>query len=135
MDWGGLHAGECCWRAHMGEDIRHLGPQTDLTYCSRTVLCFFDHMRESCEHEDANHRTFIARSRRRWNDSDGNDNDLGSLQHQVCPTFLRESSDSVFVLYSKLTVIRHRSLHFGLLEVVWAIAGGVGPVLGGVLTQ
>lgn len=34
-----------------------------------------------------------------------------------------------------LTNSRHRSLYFGLLEVVWAVAGGVGPVLGGVLTQ
>ena len=30
---------------------------------------------------------------------------------------------------------RHRSLYFGLLEVMWAIAGGVGPVLGGIFAQ
>ncbi len=30
---------------------------------------------------------------------------------------------------------RHRSLYFGILEVMWAIAGGVGPVLGGVFAQ
>jgi MFS family permease len=30
---------------------------------------------------------------------------------------------------------RHRSLYFGLLEVVWTVAGGVGPVLGGMLTE
>ena len=30
---------------------------------------------------------------------------------------------------------RHRSLYFGLLEVMWAIAAGVGPVLGGAFAQ
>lgn len=30
---------------------------------------------------------------------------------------------------------RSRSLYLGLLECMWAVAGGVGPVLGGVLTQ
>lgn len=34
-----------------------------------------------------------------------------------------------------LTVNRKRSLFLGLLECMWAIAGGVGPTLGGVLTQ
>ncbi|KAH7396024.1 major facilitator superfamily domain-containing protein [Cadophora sp. MPI-SDFR-AT-0126] len=32
-------------------------------------------------------------------------------------------------------MIQQRSLYFGLLEVVWTIAGGVGPVLGGLLTE
>lgn len=30
---------------------------------------------------------------------------------------------------------RKRPLYFGLFEVAWAVAGGVGPVLGGILTQ
>ena len=34
-----------------------------------------------------------------------------------------------------LMMIRHRSLYFGLLEVVWTVAGGVGPVLGGLLAE
>jgi len=34
-----------------------------------------------------------------------------------------------------LMMIRQRSLYFGLLEVVWTVAGGVGPVLGGLLTE
>jgi MFS family permease len=34
-----------------------------------------------------------------------------------------------------LTPFRLRSLFFGLLQVTWALAGGVGPVLGGVFSQ
>lgn len=34
-----------------------------------------------------------------------------------------------------LILSRSRSLYLGLLEVMWAIAGGVGPVLGGAFTQ
>lgn len=34
-----------------------------------------------------------------------------------------------------LKMSRHRSLYFGLLEVMWAIAAGVGPVLGGAFAQ
>ena len=30
---------------------------------------------------------------------------------------------------------RHRSLYYGLLEVVWAVAGGTGPLAGGYLTE
>lgn len=30
---------------------------------------------------------------------------------------------------------RSRSLYLGLLEVIWAIAGGIGPVVGGALTE
>lgn len=32
-------------------------------------------------------------------------------------------------------VKRRRSLFLGLTEVMWAIAGGVGPILGGVFTE
>lgn len=35
----------------------------------------------------------------------------------------------------RLKVIRSRALYLGLLEVIWAIAGGVGPVIGGVFAQ
>ena len=34
-----------------------------------------------------------------------------------------------------LTQCRRRSLFLGLCECIWAIAGGVGPVLGGVLSE
>ncbi|OXV11206.1 hypothetical protein Egran_01033 [Elaphomyces granulatus] len=34
-----------------------------------------------------------------------------------------------------LTVTRRRSLYLGLLEFVWAIAGAVGPIMGGALTE
>jgi len=30
---------------------------------------------------------------------------------------------------------RERSLHLGLLEVVWGLAGGTGPLIGGAFTQ
>lgn len=30
---------------------------------------------------------------------------------------------------------RERSLYLGLFEFIWALAGGIGPILGGVLTQ
>jgi len=35
----------------------------------------------------------------------------------------------------RLMLTRSRSLYLGLLEVMWAIAGGIGPVLGGAFTQ
>jgi MFS family permease len=35
----------------------------------------------------------------------------------------------------RLILNRARSLHIGIMEVVWVIAGGLGPVLGGVFTE
>lgn len=34
-----------------------------------------------------------------------------------------------------LTLYRHRSLYLGLMEFMWAVAGGVGPLLGGAFSQ
>lgn len=41
----------------------------------------------------------------------------------------------VSIIISDLFSMRHRSLYIGLLEIIWALAGGVGPVLGGSLAQ
>ncbi|KAL3419069.1 efflux pump antibiotic resistance [Phlyctema vagabunda] len=41
----------------------------------------------------------------------------------------------VFITISDLFSMRERSLYLGLLEVIWAISGGIGPVLGGVFTE
>ena len=35
----------------------------------------------------------------------------------------------------KLMWNRSRSLYIGLMELVWIVAGGVGPVLGGAFTE
>ncbi|PMD14496.1 hypothetical protein NA56DRAFT_583452 [Hyaloscypha hepaticicola] len=39
------------------------------------------------------------------------------------------------ITVSDLFSIRTRSLHIGIMELVWVIAGGLGPVLGGVFTE
>ncbi|EKG14358.1 Tetracycline resistance protein TetB/drug resistance transporter [Macrophomina phaseolina MS6] len=41
----------------------------------------------------------------------------------------------VTITISDLFSLRRRSLLFSLTEVVWAVAGGIGPVLGGVLAE
>ena len=41
----------------------------------------------------------------------------------------------VNITISDLFSMRSRTLYLGLLEAMWAIAGGVGPVLGGAFTQ
>lgn len=41
----------------------------------------------------------------------------------------------VNICVSDLFSLRDRGLYFGLLSVVWALASGVGPVLGGVFTE
>lgn len=41
----------------------------------------------------------------------------------------------VTITVSDLFSMRERSLYLGLLEMMWAVAGGVGPVLGGAFTQ
>ncbi|KAF3393245.1 hypothetical protein DPV78_009691 [Talaromyces pinophilus] len=41
----------------------------------------------------------------------------------------------VNICVSDLFALRDRGLYFGLLSVVWAIASGVGPVLGGVFSE
>ncbi|KAG9234979.1 major facilitator superfamily domain-containing protein [Amylocarpus encephaloides] len=41
----------------------------------------------------------------------------------------------IMIVISDLFSIRQRSLIIGIMEVVWIIAGGVGPILGGLLTQ
>ncbi|RDW92636.1 MFS transporter-3 [Coleophoma crateriformis] len=41
----------------------------------------------------------------------------------------------VHVTISDMFSVRSRSLYLGLLELMWAVAGGVGPVIGGAFTQ
>ncbi|KAH8705495.1 putative MFS transporter [Talaromyces proteolyticus] len=41
----------------------------------------------------------------------------------------------VIITISDLFSVRHRSLYFGLLECVWALAGAIGPLMGGALTE
>ncbi|OAA77672.1 MFS transporter [Akanthomyces lecanii RCEF 1005] len=41
----------------------------------------------------------------------------------------------VNIIISDIFSVRRRSLFLGLLEIVWTIAGAVGPILGGALTQ
>ncbi|CZR64277.1 related to MFS transporter [Phialocephala subalpina] len=41
----------------------------------------------------------------------------------------------VNIVLSDMFSLRSRALYLGLLEVMWAIAGGVGPVIGGVFAQ
>lgn len=41
----------------------------------------------------------------------------------------------VNIAISDLFSMRERGLYYGLISVVWAVASGVGPVLGGVFTQ
>jgi MFS family permease len=41
----------------------------------------------------------------------------------------------VNICVSDLFSLRDRGLYFGIISVVWALASGVGPVLGGVFTQ
>ncbi|KIN03525.1 hypothetical protein OIDMADRAFT_118289 [Oidiodendron maius Zn] len=40
-----------------------------------------------------------------------------------------------YICISDMFSMRARSLYIGLTEIMWAIAGGVGPLLGGVLTE
>lgn len=41
----------------------------------------------------------------------------------------------VTITVSDLFSVRHRSLYFGILECIWAIAGAVGPLMGGAFTE
>ena len=41
----------------------------------------------------------------------------------------------VFVTISDLFSVRERGLYLGLTELVWALAGGLGPIMGGAFTQ
>ncbi|KAE9376670.1 putative MFS transporter [Stipitochalara longipes BDJ] len=41
----------------------------------------------------------------------------------------------IMITISDLFSIRARSLYIGIMELVWVVAGGVGPVLGGVFTE
>lgn len=41
----------------------------------------------------------------------------------------------LMITISDLFSQRQRGLFYGLLEIVWTVAGGVGPVLGGILTE
>lgn len=41
----------------------------------------------------------------------------------------------VNICVSDLFSLRDRGLYFGLISVVWALASGIGPVLGGIFTQ
>ncbi|KAJ5914855.1 Efflux pump dotC [Penicillium tannophilum] len=39
------------------------------------------------------------------------------------------------IIISDLFSVRHRSLYLGLMEVMWALAGGIGPLLGGAFSE
>ncbi|KAH2023336.1 hypothetical protein KXV43_001647 [Aspergillus fumigatus] len=41
----------------------------------------------------------------------------------------------VTIVISDLFSVRHRSLYLGLMEFMWALAGGIGPLLGGAFSQ
>lgn len=41
----------------------------------------------------------------------------------------------VFITISDLFSVRKRGLYLGLTELVWALAGGLGPILGGAFTE
>ena len=41
----------------------------------------------------------------------------------------------VYITISDLFSMRSRTMYLGLLQLMWAIAGGCGPVLGGTLTE
>ncbi|PTU21957.1 hypothetical protein P175DRAFT_0457194 [Aspergillus ochraceoroseus IBT 24754] len=41
----------------------------------------------------------------------------------------------VMIVVSDLFSVRHRSLYMGILEFMWTIAGGLGPILGGVFSE
>ncbi|KAL9596022.1 MAG: hypothetical protein Q9219_006073 [cf. Caloplaca sp. 3 TL-2023] len=41
----------------------------------------------------------------------------------------------VNIVISDIFSMRERSLYLGLCEFIWALAGGIGPILGGVLTE
>ncbi|KAF4168272.1 hypothetical protein CNMCM6936_003060 [Aspergillus lentulus] len=41
----------------------------------------------------------------------------------------------VMIVVSDLFSVRHRSLYLGILEFMWTISGGLGPVLGGVFSE
>lgn len=73
-----------------------------------------------------------------------------ALQGTACGGIMQMVIITISDLFSMRSVIKHRdiqkrslrlissrsrSLYLGLLEVMWAIAGGVGPVLGGAFTE
>ncbi|KAB8238989.1 MDR family MFS transporter [Aspergillus alliaceus] len=41
----------------------------------------------------------------------------------------------VMIVVSDLFSVRHRSLYMGILEFMWTISGGLGPILGGVFSE
>ncbi|EAW13285.1 MDR family MFS transporter [Aspergillus clavatus NRRL 1] len=41
----------------------------------------------------------------------------------------------VTIVISDLFSVRHRSLYLGMMEFMWALAGGIGPLLGGAFSQ
>ncbi|PQK12655.1 hypothetical protein BB8028_0003g12710 [Beauveria bassiana] len=67
---------------------------------------------------------------------------VGHLGSQACPAVgagalfceLRRLQ-MVNIIISDIFSVRRRSLFLGLLEIVWTVAGTVGPIFGGALTQ
>ncbi|KAJ5717892.1 Efflux pump dotC [Penicillium malachiteum] len=41
----------------------------------------------------------------------------------------------VTIIISDLFSVRHRTLYLGLMEVMWALAGGIGPLIGGAFSE
>ncbi|KAK5798487.1 hypothetical protein VI817_004777 [Penicillium citrinum] len=41
----------------------------------------------------------------------------------------------VIIVISDLFSVRHRSLYLGLMECMWALAGGIGPLMGGAFSE
>lgn len=92
------------------------------------VLQQFDRLCYRENHEHAYHWTCISRHRWRRLDSIGQHNSLRYFQHEVCHILeLKERRVTPFS--------RSRALYIGLLETMWVVAGGVGPILGGTFAE
>ncbi len=114
----------------MGQAVRHLGSEAHALVCCCHVSGFFNHLCTRTEHEGTDCGSGVTGYRWRGTHSTCQYRNLRYLQYEA-----REAESPGLIRWNALTWHRMRSLFLGLCECIWAIAGGVGPIIGGVFSQ
>lgn len=112
----------------MGQAFRHLGSETHPAYYRCFVLRRVHYLRYFYHDEDAHRRSSVPGYGRWWS--------LPTRQHYHCGYVQSKVSFLLFITLHLFTIkYRERSFYMGFIGLIWAIAGAIGPILGGVFTQ
>lgn len=107
-----------------------MGPKAHITCGCCNIWWQFHNVCIIEKHGDVDCRKSVARNCCRWTYPARQYRHLGYFQYEVSPKRRIDMED-----LSASHRDRQRTLFFGLCECIWALAGGLGPILGGTFAQ